>query len=182
MAHIRPVDLDFLRTGRQMSRLAPWLLLAGIVAGGVALLEQRHLSAELKAREQQIEEIRSMSRRTRPALETQESDSPEVRDQIKKANVVLGQINVPWSELFEAIESADEGNVALLQVQPDARSRTVLLGGAARNLSAVLSYMRRLERTDRLEDVVLVSHEIKLKEPGTPVEFQLLAKWAEEAR
>jgi hypothetical protein len=182
MARIPSVDLDFLRTGRQMSRLAPWLLVAGIVAGALALLEQRHLAAELRAREAQIEEIRSMSRRTRPALETQESDSPEMREQIKKANVVLGQINVPWSELFEAIESADEGNVALLQVQPDPRSRTVLMGGAARNLSAVLAYMTRLEHTERLRDVVLVSHEIKLKEPGAPVEFQLLAKWAEGGR
>jgi hypothetical protein len=182
MARVPPIHLDFLHTGRQMSRLAPWLLAAGMAAGALALLEQRHLASELRAREAQIEEIRSMSRRTRPALETQESDSPEIRDQIKRANVVLGQINVPWSELFEAIESADAGSVALLQVQPDARSRTVLMGGAAKNLSSVLSYMTRLERTDRLEDVVLVSHEIKLKEPGTPVEFQLLAKWAEGDR
>ena len=39
------------------------------------------------------------------------------------------------------------------------------------NLDAVLAYMSRLEGTQRLVDVVLASHEIKVKEPGQPVEF-----------
>jgi hypothetical protein len=173
------VDLDFLQADRRLSRLAPWLLIAGVVAAALAGLEQRYLASQMQAREAQIEEMRSMSRRTRPAIETQESDSPEMRDQIKKANAVLAQMNVPWGELFEAIESADEASVALLQVQPDARSSSVVLGGTARDLGAVLTYMTRLERTQRLKDVVLVSHEIKLKEPGRPAAFQLLARWVE---
>ena len=69
--------------------------------------------------------------------------------------------------------------MALLQVQPDARSRSVQLGGAARNMSAVLDYMTRLERSDELKDVLLVSHRIKLREPGRPVEFVLSARWVE---
>ncbi len=179
LARIPRVDLDFLHAGGPPSRLGPWLLAAGLVAGGLAALEQRHLSTRLQAREAQLEEIRSMSRRARPAIAMQAADTPEVREQIKKANTVLAQMNVPWGELFEAIESADEGAVALLQVQPDARSRTVLMGGSARDLPAVLAYMTRLERTERLKDVVLMSHEVKLKEPGTPVAFQLLARWVE---
>jgi hypothetical protein len=173
------VELDFLHPGGRPSRLGTWLLVAGLIVGALAVLEQRHLSSQMQAREAQLEEIRSMSRRARPAIETRESDSPEMREQIKKANTVLAQMNVPWGELFTAIESADEGRVGLLQIQPDARSRTVLMGGSARDLPAVLAYMTRLEATGRLKDVVLMSHEIKLKEPGTPVAFQLLARWVE---
>ena len=178
-ARIRRVELDFLHPAGRPSRLASWLLVAGLVAGALAALEQRHLSTEVKIREAQLEEIRSMSRRARPAIQAQESDSPQVREQIKKANAVLAQMNVPWGELFEAIESADESGVGLLQVQPDARTRTVLMGGSARDLPAVFAYMTRLERTERLNDVVLMSHEIKFKEPGKPVAFQLLARWVE---
>jgi Tfp pilus assembly protein PilN len=179
MARISSVELDFLRPAGRSSRLAPWLLIAGVIAGALAVLEQRHLASELRAREADIEEMRSMSRRARPAIEMRETDAPELREQIKKANVVLAQMNVPWGELFEAIESADAGGAALLQVEPDARSRSVMLGGAARNIAAVLDYMTRLERTGRLKDVVLVSHEVKTKEPGQPVEFQLAARWVE---
>lgn len=178
-ARIPRVDLDFLHPGGRPSRLGPWLLVAGVMVVALAAVEQRHLSDRMQARGAQLEEIRSMSRRARPAIAMQEADSPEIREQIKKANAVLAQMNVPWGELFEAIESADEGTVALLQVQPDARSRTVLMGGSARDLPAVLAYMTRLERTQRLKNVVLMSHEVKLKEPGTPVAFQLLARWVE---
>jgi NADPH-dependent ferric siderophore reductase len=86
---------------------------------------------------------------------------------------------VPWSELFAAIEAAEGNNIALLAVQPDPRSRTLLLGGEASNLPAVLGYMERLERTKRLRDVVLVTHELRSKEPGQPVAFALNAAWVE---
>lgn len=178
MARIAPVHLDFLPAGR-VSRLGVWLLVAGALAAVVALLEYRQVSGQVNARVSELEELRSMSRRTRPAMEPSDTDSPEVREQIKKANAVLGQLNVPWSELFAAIEAAQTEDVALLQVQPDARTRTVQLGGAARNLSAVLDYMTRLERTEDLQDVLLVSHEMKLREPGRPVEFVLSARWME---
>jgi len=179
MARISSIELDFLHPTGRASRLAPWLLIAGVIMGGLAVLEQRNVASQVRAREADIEEMQSMSRRARPAIEARATDTPELREQIKKANVVLAQMNVPWSELFEAIESADARSVALLQVQPDARSRSVTLAGAARSMSAVLDYMTRLERTGRLEHVVLASHEIKTKEPGRPVEFQLVARWVE---
>ena len=74
---------------------------------------------------------------------------------------------------------AQSSDVALLQVQPDARSRTVLLGGGARNLSAILDYMSRLERAEDLSEVLLVSHKIEARKPGRTVEFLLSGRWVE---
>jgi len=92
----------------------------------------------------------------------------------------LQLMNVPWGDLFVAIESAEDGTVALLAMQPDPRSRSVLIGGQARSLPAVFAYMQRLERTNRLRDVVMVNHELKSKEPGQPIAFTLSAGWREE--
>jgi hypothetical protein len=103
-----------------------------------------------------------------------------VREQIKKANAVLQVMNVPWGELFAAIESAENADVALLAVQPDARNSTVLIGGEARNLPAIFAYMQRLERTQRLRGAMLLSHEVKDKEPGQPVAFTLSAMWQDK--
>jgi transcriptional regulator with XRE-family HTH domain len=175
----RAIQLDFLHPTGRGSRIGPWLLIAGAVLALAAVAYQRHLSREVVEREAQLAELRGMATRSAPALSEREADTPEVREQIKKANAVLQQMNVPWSELFAAIESAEENNVALLAVQPDPRSRTVLLGGEARNLPAVLGYMERLEHTKRLRDVVLVSHEVKAKEPGQPIAFALTAAWVE---
>ena len=175
----RAIRLDFLHPAGRGSRLGPWLLLIGALAALAAVSYQGHLGREVSRREAQVSALRGMTSRSLPALSEQDQDTPEVRDQVKKANAILQSMNVPWGELFSAIESAENSNVALLAVQPDPRSRSVLLGGEARSLPAVFAYMERLERTGRLRDVVLMGHELKTKEPGQPVAFALSAAWQE---
>ena len=176
---LRTVELDFLHPTGRGARIGPWLLVAGALAALAAVSYQRHLAREVVTREGQLSEMRGMANRALPAISPQESDTPEVREQIKKANVVLEQMNVPWGDLFAAVESAENGDVALLAVQPDPRSRNVMLGGQARNLPAALTYMERLERTGRLRDVVLMSHEIKTTDPDRPVAFVMSGAWRE---
>ena len=144
-----------------------------------ALGYQRELARQVSARQSQLEQLRGMASRSVPSLVEHDADTPELREQIKKANGVLQQMNIPWGDLFAALESAEDGSVALLAVQPDPRNRSVSVSGDARSLPAVLAYMGRLQRTGRLRDVVLASHEIKTKEPGQPVTFTINAAWQE---
>lgn len=174
---VKAITLDFLHPAGRAWRGAPWLLLAGGLAAIAALVMEREVAQATKAHQAQVEAVRSLSRRSMPELRGEASDSPELREQIKKANVVLAQLNVPWGGLFSAVESAQEPEVGLLAVQPDPRSSTVAISGRARSLSAVWEYMQRLQGTQRLRDVVLVSHEIKAEEPGRPVAFVLSARW-----
>jgi hypothetical protein len=179
---LQEIQLDFMHPGGRASRFGPLLLVVGVVAALGALSYQREVARELVVREARLAELRGMANRTLPALAEKESDTPEARSEIQKANAVLQQLNVPWGELFTAVESAEGADVALLAVQPDPRSRSVVIGGIARNLPAVLAYMGRLEQTKRLRDVVLSSHEVKTKEPGQPVTFALSATWDEVRR
>ena len=179
---MRAVQLDFLLPTGRGSRAGPWLLVAGVLAAVAAASYQNHLTHEAAAREARLATLRGIASRSLPVISERSSETPEVRDQIKKANGVLRLMNVPWGELFAAIESAENGDVALLAVQPDTRSRSVLIGGEGRSLPAVLTYMGRLERTKRLHGVVLLSHEVKDKEPGQPIAFTLSAAWQEEQR
>lgn len=179
MARVHSVQLDFLQPTGAGSRLARSMLVVGLLGALTMVAYQRQLSLEVRSRESQLEEMRGMSRRTLPSIAGREGDSAETREQIKKANLVLAQMNVPWEGLFAAIESAEDGNVALLSVQPDVRGRGLLMGGQGRSLPAVLNYMERLQHSQRLRNVVLATHEVKLKEPGQPVEFTLLANWVD---
>ena len=171
-----PMALDFVRAGGSLARLGSWLLILGLAAAGVSLIIQRDVADQISAREAEVDQLRSISRRASPALAERASDSPEVREQIKRANDVLAQMNIPWGDLFAAVESAQDPTVALLAVSPDIRTRTVQIAGQGRDLAAVLSYIERLQAT-KLKDVVLATHEAKVREPGQPVEFTLLARW-----
>jgi Tfp pilus assembly protein PilN len=179
MASVPALGLDFVRPAARSARWAPVLLIAGAIAAAVVGEGHRVASSEVRARQERLDELQRMSRRSMPGLEARETDTPAIRDQIRRANAVLAQMNVPWGDLFVAVESAQNENVAVLSVQPDVRDRVIALGGVARNLDAVLAYMERLERTHRLEHVVLASHEVKVREPGQPVAFELTARWVE---
>jgi Tfp pilus assembly protein PilN len=179
MASIPAIGLDFVRPASRAARFAPLVLLVGAATAVLVAETHRQAASELNARQERLDELQRMSRRSMPAIEGKEGDTPEMREQIKRANAVLVQMNVPWGELFAAVESAQDGSVAVLSVQPDPREQVIGLTGAARNLDAVLAYMQRLETTQRLMDVVLASHEVKIKEPGQPVEFALTARWVD---
>jgi hypothetical protein len=176
---IRTIQLDFLHPAGRGFRVRGLLLVAGAIAVLAAVGYQRDLGRQVSVHQAELEQLRGMASRSLPHIAERDADTPELRDQIKKANGVLQQMNVPWGDLFAGIESAEDGQVALLAVQPDPRSTSVLIGGVARALPAVFAYMARLERTGRLRDVVLVSHEVKTKEPGQPVAFTLNAAWQE---
>jgi hypothetical protein len=179
---LQAIRLDFMHPGGRATRFGPLLLLVGVVAAVSALSYQREVGREIVLREARLAELRAMASRTLPALAEKESDTPEMRSEVQKANAVLQQLNVPWGDLFTTVESAEGADVALLAVQPDPRSRNVVIGGVARTLPAVFAYMDRLEHTKHLRDVVLSSHEVKIREPGQPIAFALSATWEESKR
>jgi hypothetical protein len=179
---LQEIQLDFTHPAGRASRFGPLLLFVGVVVVLAGLAYQREVRREIVVREARLSELRGMANRTLPALAEKESDTPEVRSEIQKANSVLQQLNVPWGDLFTAVESAEGADVALLAVQPDPRSRNVVIGGVGRSLPAVFAYMDRLEHTKRLRDVVLSNHEMKSREPGQPVAFTLSATWDEAKR
>jgi Tfp pilus assembly protein PilN len=179
---VRAITLDFRQPAGRGARFSPLLLALGAVAVFIVIFYQREIAREVVLREARLTELRAMASRTMPSFTEKESDTPEMRNEIQKANGVLQQLNVPWGELFAAVESAEGSDVALLAVQPDPRSRNVLIGGVARSLPAVFAYMDRLEHTQHLRDVVLSSHEVKTRQPGQPVAFALNATWQEAKR
>lgn len=179
---VRTINLDFMHPAGRSSRFGLLLLALGVVVLLIGLSHQREVGRDIVVREAKLAELRGMASKSLPEVAEKESDTPEIRAEVQKANAVLQQLGVPWPDLFAAVESAQGADVALLAVQPDPRTRTVIIGGMARSLPAVFAYMDRLEHTKYLREVVLASHEIKTREPGEPVSFALSATWQEGGR
>lgn len=97
--------------------------------------------------------------------------------EIKHANEVLQQLTLPWGKLFQAIESSSGKEVALLAMEPDADKHVVKIVGEAKDIPAVLDYIKRLAMQQEFSSVYLQSHQIQLQDPEKPVRFVLLATW-----
>lgn len=124
--------------------------------------------------------IASMDRRVQRKTEPSFSavyDTPEKKREVKKANMVLSEIDLPWQALFDSIEHASSSDVALLSFQPDPAGRTIRVGGEAKDIPAMLGFVSALEHEPALKDAHLLKYEIKRDDPQRPVVFSLVASW-----
>jgi hypothetical protein len=69
--------------------------------------------------------------------------------------------------------------VALLAIEPDPKTGTVLITGDSKDYLAALTYVLNLSRTETLSKVQLVRHEMKQNDPQKPVGFAVSASWVE---
>ncbi len=173
---MRPITLDFRRTRPLLSGAGLVLLAAGLVAALYVGAAQHRLAEKLRVAEQNMHSLEKAGAHRLPAARA--DDSAALQLEVRQANEILHQLALPWDELFKAIETARDRDVALLAVQPDAPRRTLRLSGEARNLDAILGYVDRLERSGVLSGVYLTQHELRSQDPEKPVRFALVANWA----
>ncbi len=103
--------------------------------------------------------------------------SQKVALEVKHAREILLQLSMPWNELFASVESVEAPNVALLGIESDIDKQRVKISAEAKNLGAMLDYLRALEGRPTFADVYLQSHQIQQQDPQHPVRFVLTATW-----
>lgn len=113
-------------------------------------------------------------------LQASRSDARAPADvalEVRHANEVLRQLSLPWDGLFQAVESAGSKDVSLLALEPDTEKALVKISGEAKNIGAMLDYIRLLEERNVFGTVYLQSHQVQQQDPEKPVRFALLAAW-----
>jgi Tfp pilus assembly protein PilN len=174
------MDINFVRRPVAIGTVGLVLTIVGLCATAWVADAYVDGSRQLDAWDAKLREIKDMSRRTPGAMAESPRDSRELQQEARVANSVLRQIAVPWDTLFREIETNTDESIALLSVQPDLQSRTVRIAGEAKNLPALLGYIRRLDATRALSNVYLTGHEVKTRDAQRPVSFSLVAAWAEK--
>ncbi|MBI0410267.1 MAG: fimbrial assembly protein [Nitrosomonadaceae bacterium] len=176
---MRSLKLKFPDSGQEARAAGYTLLLLGIVILMGMLYQLKAAMDEAAYWDSRIAGIeRMMQRKTAPRISSA-SGNREIKQEVTRANAVLSQINLPWEALFNSVEYASSYDVALLSFQPDAASRTLRIGGEAKNMSALLDFVGTLERESVFEDAYLLKYEIKQDDPQQPIIFSLVASWIE---
>ena len=167
---MQELQIDF----RRRRRSSPWagrvllaLALAFAADVGVSYQQLRHAIGENGARLAQAQ--------GKPVASAQKV-APE---ELTLARETVSRIAMPWSNLFGALEDAASADVALLAIEPDPKTGTVLITGDSKDYLAALTYVLNLSRTETLSKVQLVRHEMKQNDPQKPVGFAVSASWVE---
>lgn len=174
---MQALHLDFRRDHANPPWAGGLLLAAGVIAGVLLWNDYRQLEAETAAAEAGVRASGLAARKpsvpARPAAEVQKAHL-----EVKRASEVLAQLKLPWNELFVSVESAKLPDVALLAVESDTEKRRVKISAEAKDLPAMLDYLRFLQTQPTLSGVYLQSHQYQQQDPQHPVRFVLSADWA----
>lgn len=173
------LHLDYQRSSQ--FPLAGSVLLALALAGLVVIgTYYRNLSDRAAGLEAKVEQVERLAHRGRTGGKIDGRVADGFKDEMMHANQVLRQLSFPWGKLFNAVESSGSKDVSLLALDPDLEKGVVRISGEARNFSAMLDYISRLEEQDAIGTVYLQSHQVQQKDPEKPVRFALLAVWREK--
>ncbi|WP_077047951.1 PilN domain-containing protein [Pseudomonas sp. KK4] len=174
---MRALMLDF--QPRRRSTPLGWSLLAGgVVLALTCTLIQQHLSAEAEEQQGHLQTTqRVLSGDTGIKVNLTPAETREQAQNLAEMRKVSQQLRRPWERLFATLEAMPRDDIALLTLTPDARKGQVRISAEAKDLDAMLEFHRRLEASDELSDVSLLSHEIVANVPEQPVRFNLSANW-----
>ncbi len=169
------LDLDYQATMKPL----PW---AGVGLLGVSLLVATLVAVYYRGVTEQIgyweSAVGEASRAVGRQMSGSEREMREMALEIRHANEVLGQLTLPWDKLFRAVEWSSGKDVALLTIEPDAEKREVKITGEAKDIPALLSYIRQLAAQEPFNSVYLERHQVQEKAPLKPVRFSLVAGWS----
>jgi Tfp pilus assembly protein PilN len=165
---VRRVELDYLAPVRAPLWPGLVVLVLSLAVAGELVLRYRDTQAEL-ARLQLADKLISPERRL-PTIPKERLEA-----EAKSAEAVVRELALPWAGLIQAIEQAGTRDVALLQLQPDAETRSVRLTAEARSREAMFDYLRRLSAAHTLSEVHVISHQVQRDDPQRPIQFSVQA-------
>jgi hypothetical protein len=171
---MRALTLDYRRQPR-----ASWVGIALLIAsasGAVVLGSQYARIVEQAA--QAEADIREHGAATRKKVAAPAAgDVQKVALEVKHAREILLQLGMPWNDLFASVERGEAPNVALLRVESDIDKQRLKISAEAKDIGAMVDYLRDLEGRPTFADVYLQSHQFQQQDPQHPVRFVITATW-----
>lgn len=92
-------------------------------------------------------------------------------------NAAVQQLNIPWSDIFDAIETATPASIALISLEPDVKKQLVKGSAEALNSDGMIAYLELLKKQPLFVNVMLIKHEVTLQDPYKPLRFEFEAQW-----
>jgi Tfp pilus assembly protein PilN len=170
---MRPLSLNH-QTRKDEARRRPMnaLLLVGLacnIAGGLYY-------ADLSNQREAAERLAAQPSAKRPAQNGVRAGEA-VQAELVRANDTVRALSLPWDDVFGALEAAHVADVSLLALDPMPDKKMLKLQAEARNMDAVLVYLRALAANPVFSAVSLQSHQVQQADPHHPVRFLVLLEW-----
>ncbi len=164
------IELDYIAAPRRPLWIGFSVLIVALAVAGNMVLRHRDAQHELAALDA-AQGLLNVERRAASRAVPKE----RLDEEAKNIDAAVRQLTLPWAQMIEAVEAASTGEVALLQMQPEAQQRTLRLTAEAKGRESMLRYVRRLGESRVLSGVHLVNHQVQIEDPSRPIQFGVQA-------
>ena len=127
--------------------------------------------------ESELAQIDMARRKSHAANRPATLSSMELEVEGRRAHEVASLLLLPWRDLFSALESASQNNVAVLAIEPDYKKHQVRITAEAKDFDILVHYLKRLGDTPQLKFVRLLRYEVREDDAQHPLRFTVEASW-----
>lgn len=179
MSISKKLDLEFIRPNpfalSSFSWLSSILLLIALVLATYVWQQYQTKHTELMTISSKLNQLEQQSQPKKRSFDT----TPVVISAEKKLQIrtVVTALVMPWNNLLQAIEHADNKDIALLNLVPNTKNQQMILSGEGKDLQTVLSYVNQLQAQPMLEKVYLQKHTTDSSNVSKPVKFTIFTQW-----
>jgi len=171
---MRLTRVDFIASTARSSRMGAALFVAGALLAGAAVMDDASRGEQLTRSQQHLKKARAAAKRAEAA---QAPNQGAELANFKQSGDIAQRLISPWGDLLDALEHADNENVALLAIEPDAEKGRLRLSGEAKNLDALVEYIKSLDGRAGIAELRLMTQQVKQNDAQHPVEFVLESNW-----
>jgi hypothetical protein len=97
--------------------------------------------------------------------------------QRRRLDDLVQQLNTPWPSIFDLVERTKVVDVALIGLEPNAKSQSMRLTLEGKGLEELYAYTTRLSQTPEVAQVQLLRHERQDNAPQQPVRLTADVQW-----
>lgn len=158
LLRLRPYEVELLRPAHRVSPLA-WIVFAAgafaIVASAIACKPAWDRHAQLALRRAEIQ-----SELARFGVGASLADSgSKGRIEKNEAIALIAELQRPWHDLFDQIETADDKDVHIVQLSIEPHFTSLQLVAEARDLDKLVRFAQRLGRVGPVRGMTMTHHE-----------------------
>ncbi|MCE7917303.1 MAG: hypothetical protein DYH16_07170 [Nitrosomonas sp. PRO5] len=176
---MRSLKLNFPYRRQQIPLVDYLLLFLGMVLLLAVMYTLKQTMSKITYWEAREARIVQQQKHTRQPRTPMARINKATQQELKQADDILRQLNLPWEALFDALELAASEQIALLSLQPSVTSQTIRITGEARDLAALVEYVQALELEPVLKNAHLASYKARQDHPRRPIVFSIIATWHE---
>lgn len=179
---MRRLNLDYAPQSAWANRPGLFVLLVAVFVAATMPALYVHYADENEARQARWKQLQRSAKYLNGHASTGSQETPEVQAEIRRANEITAQLDLPWNQLFQALEASSDETVALLGIQPDVPKRMVSIAAEARDVGSAVAYVKRLGSDAVLSGAHIINHQVQDQDPEQPMRFAVQAIWRERLR